>query len=496
MNFKTYWLLELCILALSVILLIGVGSYVLWLNDWLIPWLGSTLPCLAGIAWLHFRERRTEDYEATPHTQRTPEASELAARLQATSARIKARNPDGYRVQFYLDTLYEVVQTVSEYFHPQQKKPYLEVRIPDLLQVVEWMARDLRADLIQNVPGSHIITLKQLLAGQRYVDEGLGWYRLLRVLLKRPVLDQRLFIAWNHLTGQSGAQIKNKLLDLYIERIAHYATELYRADARSETFRAVDSLAAREVDHVDYRATSIAEPLHISVLGQPGAGKSRCIAALFGGLHDAPLPPAQHDTHSYWLMREDGFASIITECAAYGHTHVNLPSETCVALLQSDMILVVLSVTHVARHIDHRVLQQIRALFATQRDQKPPPIIVVLTHIDQLRPLREWSPPYRLHNPDTAKARSIRQALEITAKALDVPLDHIAPVCLHPARLYNVKEGLIMTILQHLDQAQQRRYLRCVQTYRREEYWRKLWRQSKNAGKFIVKHGAKVLQSS
>jgi hypothetical protein len=43
---------------------------------------------------------------------------------------------------------------------------------------------------------------------------------------------------------------------------------------------------------------------------------------------------------------------------------------------------------------------------------KPPVIIAVLTHIDLLRPLREWSPPYDWRNPNSPKEESIAGAVD------------------------------------------------------------------------------------
>lgn len=123
-----------------------------------------------------------------------------------------------------------------------------------------------------------------------------------------------------------------------------------------------------------------------------------------------------------------------------------------------------------------------------------PPLVVVMTHIDQLRPMREWQPPYNIADPDSLKSKMIRQAIDAIAKDLRISGDRVAAVSLVPGNLYNVEEGLIPTILQQLDQANGIRYTRCLRDYHQEDYWRRLWAQSKNAGRFIAKKGFEAFE--
>jgi hypothetical protein len=46
---------------------------------------------------------------------------------------------------------------------------------------------------------------------------------------------------------------------------------------------------------------------------------------------------------------------------------------------------------------------------------------------------------------------------------------------------------LIPAIFQQLEQAKQVRCLRCLKEYHKEDYWRRLWKQSKRAGQFTAK---------
>ena len=55
--------------------------------------------------------------------------------------------------------------------------------------------------------------------------------------------------------------------------------------------------------------------------------------------------------------------------------------------------------------MDAQQLQAIRHYFQQEcPNQTLPVIIAVATHIDRLRPVREWKPPYQILQPDNAKA--------------------------------------------------------------------------------------------
>jgi hypothetical protein len=122
--------------------------------------------------------------------------------------------------------------------------------------------------------------------------------------------------------------------------------------------------------------------------------------------------------------------------------------------------------------------------------------VVALTHIDQLRPFREWNPPYDLADPQGAKAENIREAVEATAGDLSVDVERVVPVCLLAGDLYNVEEGLIPAILTILDAAQRMKYLRCLREFKDEEYWRRLRQQAANAGRILLSAGLELLKSS
>jgi hypothetical protein len=92
-------------------------------------------------------------------------------------------------------------------------------------------------------------------------------------------------------------------------------------------------------------------------------------------------------------------------------------------------------------------------------------------------------------NSCSTKAQAIRLMMDAVTKELGLTIDQIAPVNLKQGFEYNVEDGLIPSIFQQLEQAKQVRYLRCLKVYHIEDYWHRLWKQSKRAGQFIAKKG-------
>jgi predicted GTPase len=171
-------------------------------------------------------------------------------------------------------------------------------------------------------------------------------------------------------------------------------------------------------------------------------------------------------------------------------------AEACAEAQRADLLLLVLSAVNAAREPDQRLLSHLRNHFAAQPALRPPPVGIVLTHIDLLRPRRAWTPPYNLVSPDSAKAHSIRGALQAVATELQLPTDLIVPACLLPERLYNIEEALIPLLVQILPDAKRVLLLRRLKTLRQEEEWTLLGRQARATGRLLWQLSGEVLKKS
>jgi hypothetical protein len=114
-----------------------------------------------------------------------------------------------------------------------------------------------------------------------------------------------------------------------------------------------------------------------------------------------------------------------------------------------------------------------------------------LTHIDELRPASEWTPPYDVAAPPGAKARAIRAAIDATAAALALPKEAVVPVAMPPDREpYNI-DALWARIAVEIDQAKLVQLDRLLICGRRLNL-RELAGQLGHAGRFVLETIAKA----
>ena len=132
-----------------------------------------------------------------------------------------------------------------------------------------------------------------------------------------------------------------------------------------------------------------------------------------------------------------------------------------------------------------RALAAIRAHFSSAAARSQPPIVIVLTHVDSLRPFGEWSPPYDIASAADSKARSIRAAMDAVSQELGVDMSQIVPVRVDVgATSYNV-DALWARIMEVMPDAQRARLLRTIDDAHGTFSWRTVWSQAVGAGRVI-----------
>jgi hypothetical protein len=113
-------------------------------------------------------------------------------------------------------------------------------------------------------------------------------------------------------------------------------------------------------------------------------------------------------------------------------------------------------------------------------------MLLVLSHVDRLRPLQEWHPPYDLTDAADPKAASIRAAIEAAGTDLGFSPEGIVPVCLDPAiGIYNVN-AVWAAIMERMADAQRTQLVRCLGEAGRGLDWRRIRKQTWNAGRALA----------
>jgi len=153
----------------------------------------------------------------------------------------------------------------------------------------------------------------------------------------------------------------------------------------------------------------------------------------------------------------------------------------------ADLILWVANAVRPDRELDSRALDEIRAYFAGRPNRRRPPMFLVLSHADRLRPVQEWRPPYNLSDGSSVRAASIRKAMEAAGADLDFPQEAIVPACLEPSiGIYNA-DAVWAEIMTQIPDAQRAQLVRTLQDIDRGVDWRKLRDQALNAGRILAR---------
>ncbi len=491
-------LLALVLGLLPGVALLPLGAFWLWQSGWLSWWLAGLLGCGMLSYALQYaltrRGRRLLGEAATradPAWPRTAEGAWMAVEQLADGVQPQDWPlQDGGRLWLLGQN---ALEAVAHHYHPQRERPLLELTVPHTLLIIERASRDLRATVSENVPFSHQLTLGDLMRAWRWkapLERLLNVYRAGRLVLNPA--DAVISEAWGYARGQTfgsaWAETQRWLLREYVRKVGYYAIELYSGRlvlSEAEPTATVTPVSSADLQRAAENSAP-AEPLRILVLGRANAGKSSLINALFGQLTAATdlLPDTTRGITPYRLERAGLTAALVFDTPGCD-TELLAGPDVRAAACDADLLLWVCAAHRADRQIDRQQLDALRAAWAERQDRRPPPLLVALSHIDLLRPSREWQPPYDLQNPQGAKARNIRAALEVVATDLALPVDAVIPVCLAAERVYNVEDALWAALLDRQDEAGRVRLLRCLEQRRQAENWPLLRRQLINAGRLL-----------
>ncbi len=497
------WLALLVLGLVPWLLLAGLGGWWLWQNGELLHWLGLAM-AFSGAAWvvgLWLKKRQASPFSQMPVFKPdqlwSPAADAAWARVEAIADKL---NPADYSLSEpgkLLPLAHRLIIEVAKPFHPQAKHAELDAPLPSILLIIERVSRDMRELLTDQVPASHLITVEDGLAVWRW-KEKIGQMAALAGVGRMAVnplgglLYELRTAFFGRVTRYPLAELERWLLQTFARKIGYYAILLYSGQLRPDD--ACDDAACpascRDIASAD--AGSPAEPLRILVAGQTKAGKSSLINALFGELRaPADALPLTYALTPYRLERDGEFLGLVFDSPGYGDD-VSWVEGSRAELQLIDLVLLACSATHAGRAADARFLQTLKAHYAKTPDRISPPLVVALTHIDQLRPAREWQPPYNVAEPKGGKESQIRLCMEEVARTLGLPLEQVQAVCLKAGEEWNI-EAVWTAIAGQLPEARRARYLRCLKDAKAREKWQLIIRQLGNAGRLVADGFGKIL---
>jgi predicted GTPase len=494
-------------LFIPALSLIPLGSLWLWQHGYLLYWTGFAFVTVMAV---YLTQRRylpapAPRTDATEHI--SPDTTDSAAtasglgwspaeELAWTDVKALAQNADPARIAStdgLMALAREAVEKVAGRLHKGRDDPLWQFTTPEALAITERVSRRLRMFVLESVPFGDRLTIAQALALYRWrgaVDVAERAYDIWRIVrLANPATAaaneareqlSKAMVQW----GRDA--VARRLMEAYVLEVGRAAIDLYggrlRVSSTDLSGYVSDETAADEAALSRTRA----EPLRILIAGQTSAGKSSLVNALArkaGAATDAL--PTTSDFTPYAIEREGFPTALIIDSPGIA-AELRALDEFLEKAADSDLVLWAVAANRADRDIDRSALEQLRLHFAARLNRRRPPIILVLTHIDRLRPFNDWAPPYDLATDDREKAKNIRAAAAANANDLGFAADEIVAVSLaDPANPYNV-ELLWQRIAEALPEAMRAQLLRCLNDLRDSWSWKDVWSQASGAGRAIA----------
>jgi predicted GTPase len=496
------WVTAVC-LALPTLTLAPFGGIWLFQKGYALYWvLGACLFVVIAFLFQLYLFRRLdislkaalpvelpEDRAASGWTPREQEAWNA---VLAVAEKVDLSHYESW--QAFLGLGQETIEAVAKSLHPEVEEPLWQFTLPEALTLVEQVSLRLKPMVVHNIPFGDKLTVGQAIRIYQWrsaidvAQRGYDIWRIIRVLNPATAVTQELRERLSNQMYRWGREeLAKRLARGYVKEVGRAAIDLYggRLRVTPEELEAHITEASARDRHAAAQVQT--EPLRLLVCGQVKAGKSSLINALLGEVRAAPdvLPLTDRFT-AYELKRHGAPQALILDSP--GLASLEEPLEKLIEeAAQADLILWVGNAVRPDRELDSRALDEIRRYFAERPNRRRPPMFLVLSHVDRLRPMQEWKPPYNLEDAGSAKAVSIRKAMEAAGADLEFPQELIVPACLEPSiGIYNA-DAIWAGIMAQIPDAQRAQLVRTLQDIGRGVDWRKLRDQALNAGRILAR---------
>jgi predicted GTPase len=477
-------LVAVALLIIPPLLLIPLGALWLLERGGTLAFLALGLVCaaIAGLIMLIRKRKPAALPEATETPADWPQRErEAFEKIERFSRETPALSFTGQAEA--IDLARRTVDIVARHYRPDAASPLTAFTMPEALLSLESVARRLRRGLLLAVPLSDRLTVSQLLwlsasaekAGRmgETVQSLYNLYRMARPVINPAgsIMAEVRGIIQDELLTSAKAGIKSRLTRLLVIEVGRAAVELYSGRMRLDPAE-LSQAAAAAARQGGAKPAAPPAPLRLLIAGQSNAGKSSLINALARSIvaHVTPLP-GPPGFACFEAVDPAEQSCILVDAPGLSDAPAAIEALTAEAA-KADAVLWTVSAVQAARETDVRGLRAFRAAFEQRSDLNRPPLLCVVTHIDQLRPFAEWNPPYDVAAPPGPKARSIRDAMDAIALDLGIPIAGVVPVSLAPDReAYNI-DALRLRIGESLPAA---RYAQLSRTYARDArggWWR------------------------
>lgn len=455
-----YYVLITLIVALPLLALVALGYYTLWAKGWLL-WFSLGLLGFAFIGVLLRYCLINSDGQDKQQGQRLAEQTGDLKHLAHLSSVADWSDKDVdvwqqsleniERLQLaetawsdLYDAVLEQVAFVAASYHQGSSHFKYAFTLPEVLLMLEKCSREYRGHVLEKFPLSQSIKVSTVMGVSTASTKVYSTYKKYSLLLDTLTA---VFTAGASVPKQVATKIgaefgkdlsvhmQQNLKQLLFEQVSQVAIDLYSgrlklSDAELSVYRA----------SLTDEPQAIVRPLSVMVLGQINAGKSSLVNALLEkSVAEVDVISATAGFHHYQLSLTDSVDIVLKDSPG-----IDGSKATTKALLKeaakADLLLWLSQANQPAKSLDKQLMDEWNQYFETHLKRKKPPVLLVTTHNDLLKPQQSWQPPYDLNNSENSKAQAMVAAARYTRQSLGLSEDcAVVPVALKPKQpAYNI----------------------------------------------------------
>ena len=450
--------LALPIALITIFILVAAGTQI---NEWGINWIwGVVTLILVGwrsllVKWTRSEIEQVEAAIALANQQLEIIGDETKPQLEGDQATKKAEaalqkilkdsqsdRPIWDDWENFWTQCQEMVVAVAHVYHPQVKYPLLNIYVPQAYGLIRGTVDDMDRWMQQLSP-----MLNQITVGQAY--QAYEMYRKLEPSA-RKLMEAWGWVQWLVNPAAAAARVASKkysdranqqllanlsqmLREAALRNLCRQAIALYSGDELpGETFTVSTPSLPKARTQTLHEILTEAEPpekverkpVNILLVGRTGAGKSSLINTIFQAeLAEVDVLPSTDRIQNYHWQTDTGESLTLWDTPGYEQVnHEEFREQVLEYATNADLLLLVSPALDPALQMDVDFLQDMK------EEVSDLPAIAIVTQVDRLRPIREWSPPYDWVWGDRPKEKSIREATEYRTEKLGEFCDRVLPV--------------------------------------------------------------------
>lgn len=449
------WQWAVLILPIAVVVTFILVAASWQINAWHLNWLwGIFILLLVGWRWLLVRWTATvlenpliNQAQTLSPTDLPPDETldrietELKTILQASRQDV----PAWQDWPLFWQRCQQVVTLVAQAYYPDIKYPLLNIYLPDAYGLIRGTVDDMDRWIATLSPTLNQVSIAQVYqsyevyqklepslrkiwrvwnwsqwvlnpaaAAARYVSRGTNEQATQQLLVN---LSQQLREATLRTLCRQAIALYSPALNPDLPENFANANQPTLAKAQTQTLKALLA-QRRSPEQVEQ------QPVKILLVGRTGAGKSSLINALFqDNLAVTDLLPSTTEIAEYQWQTRDGASLVLWDSPGYEQgQRADLRDLVLDAAQQADVILLLNPALDPALQMDADFLKDLQAIAGDR------PILLLVTQVDRLRPVREWQPPYNWQNGEKPKEKAIRDAVQYRSQQLGDYCRQVLPI--------------------------------------------------------------------